>query len=50
MKMNEIKLEKRNARKESKRFAVASESLMANLPLLVCGLVMTLAIAHEWFG
>jgi len=48
--MNETKLENRNARKEAKRLAQASESLLANLPLLVCGLVMTLAIAHEWLG
>ncbi len=47
--MNETKdVDNRNARKHSQRFAEASETLLANLPLLVCGLVMTVAVAHEW--
>ena len=47
--MNETK-ENRIARKEEKRFAEASENILANLPLLVCGVVMTIALVHEWIG
>ena len=32
------------------RLAEASENLLANLPILVCGLVMSLALVHEWVG
>ena len=45
--MNETIEKNRNARKENAR---PGESLLANLPLLVCGLVMALAIGLEWLG
>jgi|GEM_PF-6380805 len=45
--MNETIEKNRNARKQN---AKLGESLLANLPLLVCGLVMTLAIGLEWLG
>ena len=50
MKMNETIEENRIARKEETRFAEASENLLVNLPLLVCGAVITLALVHEWIG
>ena len=45
--MNETIEKNRVSRKKNVRLG---ESLLANLPLLVCGLVMTLAIVHEWMG
>ena len=45
--MKEIIEKNRIARKKN---AKVGESLLANLPLLVCGLVMTLAIGLEWLG
>jgi hypothetical protein len=48
--MNETIEKNRIARKENARFAEASENLLINLPLLVCGLVMALAIGLEWLG
>ena len=45
--MNETIEKSRVARKEH---AKLGETILANLPLLVCGLVMALAIGLEWLG
>ena len=39
---------KTNARKRMPTLAEASESVLTNLPLLVCGLVLALALVHDW--
>jgi hypothetical protein len=44
----EKKEQKCNARKRMLTLAEASESVLTNLPLLICGLALTLALFHDW--
>ncbi len=37
-----------NTRNRRLTFAEATDTVLDNMPLLVCGLVMTLALVHEW--
>lgn len=37
-----------NTRNRRLIFTEATNTVLDNLPLLVCGLVMTLALVHEW--
>ncbi len=39
---------KGNGRKRGLNFTAATGTVLDNLPILVCGLVMTLALVHEW--
>ena len=43
------KIEYRENRSRTSVLREASESFLANLPVLICGLVMVIAIAREMF-
>ncbi len=42
------KEQKRNARKRMPTLAEASESVLTNLPLLICGLALAFVLVHDW--